>query len=271
MHDPNQGLAKATEKAQSKPVALFVSDVHLQASLPRTTQAFLDFLKRDAANVQQLYLLGDLFEYWAGDDDLDSSYNRQIVDVLRAVSDAGVQIFWIAGNRDFLAGAEFASATGAMPLPDPAVVTISGRRIVLTHGDALCTDDHDYMAFRNQVRQQAWQKQFLAMPLAQRKAIIEGLRTGSREAQRGKSYDIMDVNPAATSALFEATGTTVMIHGHTHRPACHEYSANGQKRLRYVLPDWDCEAPQTRGGWLALNADGSMTQCRPDCSSQTAS
>ncbi|KIF82195.1 UDP-2,3-diacylglucosamine diphosphatase [Noviherbaspirillum autotrophicum] len=270
MHDPNPGL-KATKKAQSKPVALFVSDVHLQASMPRTTQAFLDFLKRHAVDAQQLYLLGDLFEYWAGDDDLGSSYTKQIVDALRTTGEAGVKIFWIAGNRDFLVGAEFALATGVTLLPDPTVETLCGRRIVLTHGDALCTDDYDYMAFRNQVRTPGWQTQFLAMPLAQRKAIIEGLRNGSREAQRGKSYDIMDVNAGATAALFDATVATVMIHGHTHRPACHEYSSDGQLRLRYVLPDWDCEANAARGGWLALNADGSITHFRFDGSSQTVS
>lgn len=264
MHDPNPDLTMITEKAQSKPVALFVSDVHLQASMPNTTQAFLDFLQQHALQAQQLYLLGDLFEYWAGDDDLGSSYNNRIIDALRAVSSAGVEVFWIAGNRDFLVGAEFASATGATLLPDPTVITVCGQRIVLTHGDALCTDDHDYMAFRSQVRQADWQKQFLSMPLAQRQAIIQGLRTGSREAQRSKSYEIMDVNSDATAALFDATDAAIMIHGHTHRPKCHEYASNVRKRLRYVLPDWDCEQSQVRGGWLALNSDGAITQFRLD-------
>lgn len=260
MQDPKSGLTDTTEKAQSKQVALFVSDVHLQASMPRTTQAFLDFLRLHAVNARQLYLLGDLFEYWAGDDDLSSDYNKQIVEAIRAVNDAAVEIFWIAGNRDFLVGAEFAAAAGATILPDPAVMTIGGKRIVLTHGDALCTDDLDYIAFRAQVRQQGWKSQFLSMPLAQRKAVIEGLRNGSREAQRGKSYEIMDVNSAATMALFDATGTTTMIHGHTHRPACHEYRNDGKKRVRYVLPDWDCDTAPQRGGWLALNADGSIAR-----------
>lgn len=254
--------ARASEAAQSRPVALFVSDVHLKASLPQTTQAFLDFLRNQAIEAKQLYLLGDLFEYWAGDDDIASLYNRQIITALRDASDAGVKIFWIAGNRDFLIGAEFATATGATLLSDPSVVTIAGQRIALAHGDAQCTDDSDYMAFREKVRQREWQRNFLAMPLAQRKAIIEGLRNDSREAQRAKSYAIMDVNERAIMSLFDATATSILIHGHTHRPARHELEWRGASRTRYVLPDWDCDANPPRGGWLELHEDGSFKQIR---------
>jgi UDP-2,3-diacylglucosamine hydrolase len=254
--------ARASEAAQSKPVALFASDVHLQASLPQTTQAFLDFLHKRAIEAKQLYLLGDLFEYWAGDDDIASLYNRRIVTALRDASDAGVKIFWIAGNRDFLIGADFATATGATILPDPSVATIAGQRIALAHGDAQCTDDSDYMMFREKVRQQEWQRNFLAMPLAQRKAIIEGLRNDSREAQRAKSYAIMDVNERAITSLFDATATSILIHGHTHRPARHELEWRGASRTRYVLPDWDCDANPPRGGWLELHEDGSFKQIR---------
>lgn len=254
--------ARAPEAAQSKPVALFVSDVHLQASLPQTTHAFLDFLRKQAIEAKQLYLLGDLFEYWAGDDDIASPYNRQIVAALRSTSNAGVKIFWIAGNRDFLIGADFAAATGVTLLPDPSVMTIACRRIALAHGDAQCTDDSDYMAFRKQVRQQEWQRNFLAMPLAQRKAIIEGMRNNSREAQRAKSYAIMDVNERAILSLFDATATSILIHGHTHRPARHELEWRGTSRTRYVLPDWDCDANPPRGGWLELHEDGSFRQIR---------
>lgn len=254
--------ARASEAAQSRPVALFVSDVHLKASLPQTTQAFLDFLRNQAIEAKQLYLLGDLFEYWAGDDDIASLYNRQIITALRDASDAGVKIFWIAGNRDFLIGAEFATATGATLLSDPSVVTIAGQRIALAHGDAQCTDDSDYMAFREKVRQREWRRNFLAMPLAQRKAIIEGLRNDSREAQRAKSYAIMDVNERAIMSLFDATATSFLIHGHTHRPARHELEWRGASRTRYVLPDWDCDANPPRGGWLELHEDGSFKQIR---------
>lgn len=252
--------ANTGEEAQSKPVALFASDVHLHASLQRTTQAFLDFLYGRARQATRLYLLGDLFEYWAGDDDIDTDYNSRIVAALRDVSDGGVKIFWIAGNRDFLVGSEFSAATGVVMLSDPTVITIAGQRLVLTHGDAQCTDDSDYMTFRAQVRGAAWQTGFLAMPLAQRKSIIEGMRNGSREAQRTKAYDIMDVNQGAIASLFDATDASVMIHGHTHRPARHETTSNGTARVRYVLPDWDCDANPARGGWIELLDDGTFRQ-----------
>lgn len=245
-------------KAQSKPIALFVSDVHLQEGMPRTTDAFLAFLRLHAPLARQLYILGDLFEYWAGDDDAGSGYHSRIVDAIAALGNAGVETFWIAGNRDFLVGEDFASAARLKLLPDPCVAELAGIRIALAHGDAQCTDDRDYMAFRAQVRQPEWQRQFLGTPLAQRKAIIEGLRTGSKEAQRGKSYEIMDVNASAISDLFDNTSTNVMIHGHTHRPGCHRYGGP-ENRIRYVLPDWDCDGERVRGGWLALDEHGTLT------------
>lgn len=248
----------STAKAQPAPVALFVSDVHLDESLPKTTQAFLDFLEHQAVHCRQLYLLGDLFEYWAGDDDIDSSYNQHVIHKLKLVSDSGVEIFWMPGNRDFLVSEGFAKATGAALLADPHTTTIAGNRIVLTHGDAQCTDDTAYMAFRAQVREPQWQHDFLAMPLMQRKAIIAGMRDQSRAAQRTKSYDIMDVNQAAITSLFASTGADILIHGHTHRPARHEQDHDGQMKLRYVLPDWDADADAARGGWIGITADGGI-------------
>jgi UDP-2,3-diacylglucosamine hydrolase len=253
-----------TNEAQSEPVALFVSDVHLQASLPLTTEAFLDFLHRYASRTRQLYLLGDLFEYWAGDDDITTPYNGKIADAIRAVSDAGVEVYWVGGNRDFLVGQGLAHAAGLTLLPESHVITLAGHRIVLVHGDAQCTDDHAYMEFREKVRQPVWQREFLDLPLAQRKAIIDGMRSGSREAQRNKSYEIMDVNAEAIAWLFESTGATIMIHGHTHRPGVHEYRFGAQTRTRFVLPDWDCDIAPGRGGWLALNADGEFQRFRFD-------
>ena len=245
-----------TQQAQPKPVALFISDLHLQPSTPRTEQAFLAFLRRQARQTPKLFLLGDVFETWAGDDDLATSWNQAITDALRAVSDAGVEIGWISGNRDFLVGDSFAQAAGITLLPDPYVITLAGLRIVLTHGDALCTDDVGYMAFRAQVRQPEAQKQFLAMPLAQRKAIIDGMRRDSIAAQKNKSLAIMDVNDGAVAALFEQTGTAVMIHGHTHRPARHD--SGDSKHVRHVLTDWDADGKPERGGWLAQYADGTL-------------
>jgi UDP-2,3-diacylglucosamine hydrolase len=240
--------------ARPETVALFVSDLHLQASSPATTALFLDFLKQHAVYAHQLYLLGDLFEYWAGDDDIDTPYIRGVVDALHAVSSAGVQLFWIAGNRDFLVGETFARAVGMVMLPDPHVTQIAGIRLALAHGDAQCTDDHDYQAFRAQVRSPQWQQAFLALPLDERKEVIDGMRAGSRDAQRSKTMDIMDVNQDAIDTVFADTGASVLIHGHTHRPALHRHG----QLLRYVLPDWDGDAVPPRGGWLALTADGTI-------------
>lgn len=241
------------------PAALFISDLHLQSSHPRTSAAFLSFLEHHAQYAQALYLLGDLFEYWAGDDDLEDPFNARMTAAIRAVSDAGVHVYWIAGNRDFLVGSGFAAAAGATLLSEPHVATIAGRRIVLLHGDAECTKDVQYMEFRAMVRQPAWQKQFLSMPLAQRKAIIDGLRKSSREHNGEKTMDIMDVTPDAVAQVFAEHASTVMIHGHTHRPALHQVG----NTLRYVLPDWECDvtAPeQPRGGWIAIDARGNITR-----------
>jgi UDP-2,3-diacylglucosamine hydrolase len=240
--------------------ALFISDLHLQASHPRTAEAFFRFLAERAAQAERLYLLGDIFEYWAGDDDLDDPFNRSVVDALRRLRDHGTAVYWLAGNRDFLAGTGFAEAAGLTLLAEPHVATIAGRSITLVHGDAQCTDDVKYMAFRAQVRDPAWQRQFLAMPLSQRKAIIAGLREGSRAAHGEKSYESMDVTPAAVAALYADSGTDVIIHGHTHRPALHE--ADGKRR--YVLPDWeldtgagiDSDNGPVRGGWIAIDEGG---------------
>lgn len=237
-------------------LALFISDLHLQPSHPRNAEAFHRFLAERAVGSQALYLLGDLFEYWAGDDDLDAPFHQSIIAALRAVSDAGVAVYWIAGNRDFLVGQAFAAAAGLTLLAEPHVVDIGDQRIALVHGDAECTADTSYMAFRAQVRDAAWQQQFLAMPLAQRKAIIAGLREGSREAHGTKSYEIMDVTPAAVTDLFERTGSDTIIHGHTHRPALHQHDG----RRRFVLPDWDVDAEPPRGGWISIDSTGLITR-----------
>jgi UDP-2,3-diacylglucosamine hydrolase len=236
--------------------ALFISDLHLQPAHPATSAAFFDFLERHARRAQQLYLLGDLFEYWAGDDDISDPYHAQIIAALRSVSDAGVTVHWIAGNRDFLVGAGLAEAANLILLPETWVAEIAGQRVVVLHGDAQCTEDIKYMEFRAMVRQPAWQQQFTAMPLAQRKAIIAGLRADSRKEQGTKSYEIMDVTPQAIADVFAQTGTDIMIHGHTHRPALHVVDG----KRRYVLPDWEAEASPPRGGWIAIDSRGTITR-----------
>lgn len=239
-----------------RPFALFISDLHLQVSHPRTVEAFLAFLAQRAVQAERLYLLGDIFEYWAGDDDLADPFNAHIAAAIRAVADAGTAVSWMAGNRDFLVGDAFAQAAGLQLLQEPHVIEAGPRRVALVHGDAQCTLDTKYIAFRAQVRQAAWQAHFLGMPLAQRKAIIAGLREGSREAQGEKSYETMDVTLDAIDAVFAATGADVIVHGHTHRPAVHEHG----DRLRYVLPDWELDVEPPRGGWIALHADGAIVR-----------
>ena len=242
----------------ARTLALFISDLHLQESHPRTAEAFFRFLAERASNADALYLLGDIFEYWAGDDDLGTPFHQRIVAALRGLSDSGVAVYWMAGNRDFLVSQDFARAAGLTILPDPYVASIGGQRIALVHGDAQCTDDTKYMAFRAQVRDPVWQQQFLAMPLVQRKAIIAGLREGSRQAHGEKSHDIMDVTPDAVATLHEATQAATIIHGHTHRPALHLDPQTG--RRRFVLPDWELDADPVRGGWIAIGNDGAITR-----------
>jgi UDP-2,3-diacylglucosamine hydrolase len=242
--------------APARTLALFISDLHLQAAHPRTAEAFFRFLAERAVHADQLYLLGDIFEYWAGDDDLADPFNHSIAAALRRLSDAGTAVYWMAGNRDFLVNAGFAEAAGLSLLAEPFVATFGATRVVLVHGDAQCTDDEKYMAFRAQVRQPAWQQQFLAMPLVQRKAIIAGLREGSKAAHGEKSVEIMDVTSHAVDELHTASGADVIIHGHTHRPALH---IDGGRR-RYVLPDWELDQEPVRGGWIEADAQGCITR-----------
>ena len=205
----------ATQTAQPETVALFVSDLHLSESMPATTAAFFAFLRDQASHTQSLYLLGDVFEYWAGDDDLDTPFHQAIINAIAALQAQGVAVFWLAGNRDFLVGSDFANACGLTLLAEPCVVTLAGQRVLLVHGDAQCTDDLAYMRFREQVREPSWQRAFLAKPLAERKALIARMREGSRDALRDKPMAIMDVNPQAIAQLFDAHGSP-HLYGSAH-------------------------------------------------------
>nr|WP_315466914.1 UDP-2,3-diacylglucosamine diphosphatase [uncultured Undibacterium sp.] len=245
----------STNIAQKKFHALFVSDIHLSDSLPQTTSVFLGFLSEIAVNAERLYLLGDLFEYWAGDDDCNDRYNRQIINALRELSDSGVKIFWLAGNRDFLVGHMFAQQSGVQLLEDPTQVHIDQHHLIISHGDALCTDDLDYIKFRGMVRQAGWQSAFLAKPLAERKAIILSMRQASNAEQQNKSMQIMDVNQDAVKTLLQEFPGATLIHGHTHRNAIHQENYG----LRYVLPDWDYDhGANRRGGFLGLDSTGNL-------------
>ena len=200
----------------------------------------------------RFFILGDLFESWAGDDDLDDPLAQVVVARLRRLADDGVSIGFIAGNRDFLIFEAFAAAAGLALLPDPYRTRIDGVELLLSHGDALCVDDVDYQRFRAMVREPRWQRDFLAQPLAERRAIIAGARQQSEAAKRDKTAAIMDANDHAVGELLAAHPGTVLIHGHTHRPAHHIHSVADQPRERWVLTDWDLEALPPRSGGLAL-------------------
>ena len=216
---------------------LFISDCHVDAGKPELTDNLLEFLQNRAIHARFLYILGDLFEVWIGDDD-DSSDNEAIIDCLKSLTKT-TDIFFIAGNRDFLLGDQAARTIGLKRLDEYAYLQLGGHRAVLLHGDTLCTDDVDYQAFRRMVRDANWQAQFLHKPLAERRAIAAALRAKSMEAMAGKTSGIMDTNPAAVANCFAESNADVIIHGHTHRPAIHRYANN---HIRYVLGDWNPQA-----------------------------
>jgi UDP-2,3-diacylglucosamine hydrolase len=220
-----------------------ISDLHLCAQRPAVTQAFLHWLQTEVATAEALYILGDFVEVWVGDDILaDPQHGAEflpIVQALRALSERGVKLYFMHGNRDFLIGAHFAQACGLQLLPDPTLLTFGETRILLSHGDALCTDDVAYQQFRSQVRTPQWQQAFLAQPLAARLAFAEQARQQSTQNKSKYGMDIMDVNPAAVSALLrEYDYPNVLLHGHTHRPGRHQLEVDGHACERMVLGDW---------------------------------
>lgn len=233
------------------PHSLFIADLHLCSTRPQITRLFEGFLGEVAPQAEALYILGDLFEYWAGDDDLADPFNARIVRLLRATADRGTRVHVMHGNRDFLLGDLFMQDAGASLLPDPTLVDLYGTPSLLMHGDTLCTDDRDYQRFRDMVRAPQWQATFLAKPLAQRKAQIEELRRRSETEKSLKAADIMDVNPEAVADQLRAQHYPRLIHGHTHRPARHEHRIDGMLCERWVLPDW-----YQTGGYLRCDASG---------------
>ncbi len=216
---------------------LFVSDVHLDAGSPAAIDQFLGFLRTQAARAEALYILGDLFETWIGDDDPDPG-KEQVRAGLGALTRGGVACFIVHGNRDFLIGRDFCDRTGARLLADPVVAEFDAERVLLTHGDALCTDDHAYQELRSIVRASQWQREFLALPVADRARLADQARTGSQQHTSNTTYRIMDVNPDSVTAAFRVAGVRRMIHGHTHRPAIHELSIEGEPAQRIVLGAW---------------------------------
>jgi UDP-2,3-diacylglucosamine hydrolase len=231
---------------------LFISDLHLSEERPRTVERFFRFLEEDARGARSLYILGDLFEYWIGDDDLEDPFNARITRALAETSRAGVEIVFLHGNRDFLVGDRWAAAAGARLIPDPTQVELYGAPTLLMHGDTLCLDDKPYQAFRAQVHDPAYQQQFLSKPLPERRALVLSLREQSMRAKEQKSEAIMDVTPAAVEEVLRRHGYPRLIHGHTHRPARHLHRVDGRFCERWVLTDWD----EGRGGFLRVDASG---------------
>ncbi len=216
---------------------LFVSDVHLGADSAPAIGQFLEFLSTHAARAEALYILGDLFESWVGDDDR-SDAALTVCAALKALTAAGVPCFVLHGNRDFLLGAGFCARTGCRLLSDPVVAELDGERVLLTHGDALCTDDHAYQELRSIVRARDWQRRFLALPLAHREALADEVRAGSRRHIARTVPTIMDVNGEAVARAFRAAAVRRMIHGHTHRPGVHDLTVDGASVQRIVLGAW---------------------------------
>ncbi len=233
---------------------LFISDLHLDTSRPDITRLFLRFLESEARIADALYILGDLFEAWVGDDD-PCEVGSTVAGALRQLSDAGVPLYFMRGNRDFLLGQAFAQRAGMRILSDPAVIVLDGKPVLLMHGDLLCTADTAYQAFRTQTRNPAWQQQFLSQPLQARLAFAAQAREASKSRQdelRGDGGNarfeaITDVSPAAVAGTFALLGVDTMIHGHTHRPRIHAEGEN----TRIVLGDW-----YEQGSVLRADAEG---------------
>lgn len=229
---------------------LFISDLHLDETRPDITAALKEFLTAHLGQADELYLLGDLFEAWIGDDHR-TDLSESVAQDLSKFSNAGAKLFFIHGNRDFLIGEDFARRCQAKILPEQSVIQTPVGPLLILHGDSLCVDDSDYQEFRTMVRAPQWQTQFLSQPLAQRQAFAEQARAQSAAATAGKAIEIMDVNEDAVILSLEQAGTIRMLHGHTHRPAIHELANSGSQRI--VLGDWD------KLGWYAAITEGGLS------------
>ncbi len=216
---------------------LFISDLHLSGQRPAITGLFRDFLQGQAAQVEALYILGDLFEVWIGDDALLPEY-QPCIDGLRALTDSGVPVYVMQGNRDFLLGVGFAAMSGTLLLPDPSTIMLYGEPTLLTHGDTLCVDDVEYQHFRDMVRGPQWQQTLLAKTPQQRLDMAREYRKISQSHTAHKAEAIMDVNANAVATAMRAQGVQRLIHGHTHRPGIHNLSLGGGAAQRIVLGDW---------------------------------
>ncbi|MEM8684303.1 MAG: UDP-2,3-diacylglucosamine diphosphatase [Pseudomonadota bacterium] len=216
---------------------LFISDLHLEADRPDIAGQFIAFLEGEARDAEALYILGDLFEAWVGDDDPNPHY-ADMTRAIRSLADAGVPVYFMHGNRDFMIGEQFAESAGLTLLPDPTPVELYGQRVLLAHGDAYCTDDTEYQQMRGMLRNPEWQAMMLAKPVEERLAIARAAREQSIARNAGLPEDIMDVNQGAIETAMRDAGIDLLLHGHTHRPAVHEFDLDGRNATRIVLGDW---------------------------------
>ena len=216
---------------------LFISDLHLDAKSPEIGEQFLRFLEGEAAHADALYILGDLFESWVGDDDPDPHY-AIVKSALRILVDSGVPVFFMHGNRDFMISDQFAEETGVTLLSDPTPIELYGDKVLLSHGDALCIDDKQYQQVRLMTRNPDWQAMMRAKPLQERIAFAESARQQSKEYYDSVGEDIMDVNQDAVVGTFRTRGIDILLHGHTHRPAVHDVELEDRTARRIVLGDW---------------------------------
>lgn len=231
---------------------IFLSDIHLCESRPSITDAFVSFLNKVTNEVDALYILGDLFEYWIGD---DSNQHENVIEALKKLTNRHIQVFLMHGNRDFLIGSAFEKKTGAVLLNDPILVEIFGKKILLCHGDTLCTDDIEYQSFRDKIRSESWKNKFLKKSLSERVSIANEFRKESELNKKKKSVEIMDVNlDEVNRTLIQFNYPDFLIHGHTHRPNQHSINLDGHQIQRIVLGDW-----YEQGSYLILSAQGIET------------
>jgi UDP-2,3-diacylglucosamine hydrolase len=235
----------------------FISDLHIDATRPEITEQFIEFLRTEAREADALYILGDLFESWVGDDAADAGQAAAIAE-LRGLTAGGVPCFVMHGNRDFLLGARFRADSGALLLPDPLVVTLYGEPVLVMHGDALCTEDRAYQRLRATVRDADWQRRFLALPVAARRALAEAARDGSRAHTASMEYAIADVSAESVVTALKSSAAATLLHGHTHRPAVHSLDIDGRACTRIVLGDW-----YTQGSLLRWDEQGPELRSLP--------
>lgn len=237
---------------------LFISDLHLCGTRPAITELFLDFLRKRARTADALYILGDLFEFWIGDEAVEQGEFRAIVRGLRELTAGGTPVYVMHGNRDFLMADGFEKTTGCHLLADPTRIDLHSTPTLLMHGDSLCVDDIEYMAFRTKVRNPAWQREFLGKSVAARDKIVRDFREISNNSTASKKPEIMDVNQMAVEKIMREHGVQRLIHGHTHRPKEHVFTLDGQPARRMVLGDW-----YEQGSVLSVDARGWVLESLP--------